>query len=197
MIPLLMYPLRRKLARVASGLPWPVRRDLGRYLHHARRDRRQRTVLRSGDRVPAYWLLLPLWIWKTQARHARPQLLNDVLWAQYCLYLAVRINDDLLDGQAKSANLLSASRAFLVEGEKTFRTCFPRPSPFWQYYRSCIRTTRSAILRVQMMQKDPHTEPSRLLQEYSRVSAIFKVGSFALCTLLRHRDWMPEISLFA
>jgi len=196
MIPNLMQPIRRKVDSVAENLPLPARRDFTRYLHRARRNN-QRTTLRAGSRIPPYWLLLPWWVSKAQIRHATPQVLDDILWGQYCLYLGIRIRDDLFDRHTWSRHLGSASTKFLQEAKKAYLRHFPPASVFWTYHRRCLHSTQVAILCVDRIQRNRSSRPSHLLREYAKVSSIFKVGAFALCVLLQRKEWMRQISQFA
>jgi len=192
-----MHPIRRELERFAVNLPLPARRDFARYLHQARGENHQRTALRAGKRDPAYWLLLPWWVWKAKPRRPSRGTLNDIVWAQYCLYLGVRIKDDLFDGQARHRNLHLACNAFLAEGERAFLAYFPPSSLFWSFYRRCMRSTQAAILRVDKIQRAAGAKPSDLLSEYPKVSALFKIGMFASCLLTQKRSWIPSLSRFA
>jgi len=123
--------------------------------------------------------------------------LNDILWGQYCLFLFVRIQDDLFDGQADSPSLLFASDQFLFEAECTFSNHFRCESPFWDIYRRCLQSTTRAIVYVDRLQQTQSSSPQKLLAEYAWVCAIFKVGSVAICAKFNRMKDFTRVAAFA
>ena len=51
---------------------------------------------------------MPGWIAKEKKTNVLndQKFLEDILWAQYCIFLSVRILDDIYDKQAKDSNLI-------------------------------------------------------------------------------------------
>ncbi len=136
-----------------------------------------------------YWLYQPAWL----ARHysagdisqREREFLRDVILGQYCVYLSVRIADDLFDRQSNSRALLHAAQLFRREARRIFLLHFSKRRAFWGIYRSCLATTSRHIRLVDRLQRSPWTDPNELLLAYAGVNAIFTIGAASVC--LRHR----------
>jgi hypothetical protein len=131
------------------------------------------------------WLLLPEWLSTRLAlasSSAERRFLADVQWAQYALFLFVRIHDDLVDRQARSSWLIYAADRYLVESE----TAFARhvSTAFWPLFRTLVRQTLDGIAEADALQRGVRTPRAALLDAYTRVSSIFKAASAAV--LMRH-----------
>lgn len=133
-----------------------------------------------------YWKLLPVWLAQGYSRRRIPRaVLNDILWGQYCLFKAIRIQDDLFDGHADSPSLIYVSDQFLIEAERVFAKHFEKSSPFWRDYRSALRITTQAIVEVDALQKKPGVSPHRLLNLFPQVNSIFSIGPLAVSAAVR------------
>ncbi len=173
-----------------------------RYLTNFRRKQVARRDRNARIHNHPYWISLPSWLLAAYRRERRGEIrstkfLNDILWAQYCLFLSVRIQDDLFDRQADSLSLIFISDQFQVEAELAFSHYFGRKSTFWDVYRNCLQSTTRAIIRVDTLQRTPRANPETLLGEYAKVSAIFKVGSAALCDRFHRMNDFSRIARFA
>ena len=154
---------------------------------------------RSSDQP--YWILLPQWLHRRYRRnrfqHPPPRaFLRDILWGQYCLFLSVRIHDDLFDGHARLPSLIFAADQLLLEAEQTFSRWMPYESAFWKTYRSSMRETVGAILRVDELQRSPATSPRKLIREYADVNAVLKISSLALCLRYKRLNDVPYVDRF-
>jgi hypothetical protein len=182
--------LERRFARNLRSWPRAVGKDVVAYLgksRHETADRQDRALTGATtgqDRGERFWSLLPRWLFDdprfAPTGRDRRRLLNDILWAQYCLFLFVRIHDDLFDGQARSPSLLFVADQLLVESETTFAKHFP-DAAFWRLFRQSLNTTLQGILKVDALQQHPSSMNGRALRLYADVSAIFKVGAAAVC----------------
>ncbi|MFQ5798287.1 MAG: hypothetical protein ACE5H0_06285 [Bacteroidota bacterium] len=173
-----------------------------RYLTNFRRKQVARRDRNARVHNDPYWISLPSWLLAAYRRERTGEIggtkfLNDILWAQYCLFLSVRIQDDLFDRQADSLSLIFVSDQFQVEAELAFSHYFGRKSTFWDVYRNCLQSTTRAIIRVETLQRTPRANPETLLGEYAKVSAIFKVGSAALCDRFHRMNDFSHIARFA
>lgn len=188
--------LQRRLAEYLNTRPAAVVEDVKRYLRagEAAKDTAR------GARADRYWTLLPGWLLRSPSFAGRAELnpgfLRDVLWGQYCLFLVIRIHDDLLDGQARSPALLFVADGLLVESERSFAKHLQR-APFWDLFRDLLDTTLRAILEVDALQRDPGGIRSETLGKYGDVASIFKVGSAAVCAKCRRMDHFQRVSRFA
>lgn len=158
------------------------------FLHYKLRARGGRDLreTRTRSSLSAYWKQLPVWLAQVYGqRRIRRAVLKDILWGQYCLFKAIRIQDDLFDGHATSPSLIYVSDQFLIEAERVFARHFEKSSPFWHHYRSALRTTTQAIVEVDALQKKPAASPRRLLNLFPKVNAIFNVGPLAVCIAVK------------
>jgi hypothetical protein len=126
------------------------------------------------------------------SRSARAFLL-DILWAQYCLYLAVRIKDDLLDGQVKDTRLSFAADEFARAAGETLLRHFMDNGEFWNYHRRCVRTTLRGIHRVRILQKNRTAGTRGMTHGYAETSSIFKVGIAAVCIATGHQRLLRRL----
>ena len=133
---------------------------------------------------PPHYVLLPVWL----IRRYRPELsgsdrrfLNDVLWGQFCVYLAFRIKDDHLDHPPDAGRLVLAADLLQFESVRTFLLHFPRSSRFWRLYFESLESTIQGETRVDSLQRTLEGGVATLLNEYARVCAIFAIGASAVC----------------
>jgi hypothetical protein len=119
--------------------------------------------------------------------------LEDVLWGQYCIFLFVRIRDDLFDGHVHGRQLQVAADMILEEGRRAFARHFDRQSPFWSALRTLLAGTQKAIAEVDMLQRRL-MPPQVILLHYAKVSAILKIGLAAVCIQYDRRNQYKQIA---
>jgi len=142
--------------------------------------------LGPAPQVPP-WLLLPIWVdeaWRAHGTQAvRQEALEEILWGQYSLFLHVRIQDDIFDGQRDDLRLVFAADRFLIESLEAF-TSFPALSgEFQTFYLQCLRDTVDGILEVSRLEAEAGRFGINDLVLHSRVGAIFKIGVAAVSHL--------------
>lgn len=149
---------------------------------------------------PPEWLLVPTWLHQAWTDAASERLsddqLDEVLWGQYALFLCIRIQDDLLDGQQRDLRLIYAADRFLLQSLETFQRLTNLNASFWDVYRHCMRETVDAILEVGCLERLAGGFTDRDLVLHARVSAIFKVATVAVCHLHgRHAEmsWISRV----
>lgn len=195
--------LKSKTERFILTLPFPMRRDLHRYLKSAHRLRTKQHSSRSARQSQQYWILLPLWLAETFRFRAKGRatldrrFINDVLWAQYCLFQQVRIHDDLLDQQESNLALIFAANQFQLEADRVLSRHFVRASQFWKVYRTLLSETNRAIVNVRSLQSSKKLALEDLLAQQTKVYAILKVGSAAICAKTGQMRHFPQVSKFA
>jgi hypothetical protein len=107
-----------------------------------------------------------------------------VLWGQYCVFLSVRIHDDLLDGQLPKSNLIFVADDLLLESQRAFAAQVNTVS-FRALFERHLRTTLRAIIAVDALQTRPGGMTRATLRLHSRVSAIFNLATAAACLACR------------
>jgi hypothetical protein len=153
----------------------------------------------SPDGIDPYWLLLPAWL-PADSRVAnrirrRRAFLRDILWAQYCVFLYVRLLDDVLDGDSATASMPIVGSALLMEAERTFARHVD-VAPFREFLRGAIADTCDAGLRIDAMQRSGGAGRDAL-RAYAAAAAIFKVGTAAVCIAGRRTSALPWLYRFA
>ena len=99
------------------------------------------------------------------------------------------MRDDVLDRQAAGSGLVFVADAFLVEAERAFAK-HVRQDEFWAFFRHALEQTAHGILEVDALQRRGRGSLEPILTAYTRVSAILKVGSAAVCLPRdRHADF--------
>jgi hypothetical protein len=126
----------------------------------------------------------------------RNKTLRELQWAQYCLFLFIRFQDDIFDGQSQDKVAVYAADQCLFEADRIFAKHFAPQSWFWREYRECLRITTQSIVEVDALQRSPDTRPEELLDGYARVSAVLKVGSAAVCAHYGNKRAYRRVSLF-
>jgi hypothetical protein len=199
MTPALAEAARRRLAEFANAWPAPLGEEFLRY-RRTLRPASAGPVSAWGEAPPGpYWMDLPAWAVrlkepKSGVRYRR--LVRDATWGQVCLFYAVRIQDDILDGQLPRTSLSLAPSLFFCEADEVFASVMGKESPFWRFYRKAIRTTVRGILRVSELQRDPLAPAEELLESYGSVDAVFTVGPSAVCRKLGASAILPALCTF-
>lgn len=153
----------------------------------------------SSARLP-FWLVVPWRLdeaYRARRNGPRGSFLDDVLWAQYCLFQCIRLQDDVFDGHTKDLALVYAADQFLIEAERTFAKHFARSARFWDVFRGAVETTTRAIVRVDELQRRVGCDPARLAREYAKVAAVLEVGTAAVCIAHRRTGDAAALSRFA
>jgi hypothetical protein len=154
----------------------------------------------SENKARPYWIHLPLWIFKSFKANkiligSDKKFLKDITWAQYCVFLAVRMHDDLYDGQSKCKNLIYAGDQLLVDSGKIFSKYFSRSSVFWEYYYNLIENTIRSIIKVDNLQRSHSSSLKEMLDCYAKVCSIFKIGALAICSKTNRMKAYKKFSL--
>jgi len=151
--------------RRASGPPGAARRHPG------------------GDAEGApYWVALPCLAVGTirTAEHARARrFLADVTWGQYCLYLAIRIADDLCDGDMPAGPAIWVAQHLFGEAVRAFQASVRAPR-FWPLFHTAVADTLDAIVQVDRLQRRPGRLSASRATLHARVSSVLKVGVAAV-----------------
>jgi hypothetical protein len=177
-MPDLQRLIETRLARHLRRAPAVVATEVYEYLA------RSTAGAAAGRNNPErFWSLLPRWLLEDARFAAGPggaARLNDILWAQYCLVLFVRIHDDLFDQQAAPGAILFVADQLLLESETTLAKHAPDHA-FWRIFRATVSTTLAGILKADALQRQPGAMNAKALRLHAEVSSIFKVGAAAIC----------------
>ena len=192
---------RRNRERFLARQPAGIRKCFDSYFRKLSRLRRRNRKPRAAWLRLPYWKILPTVLFdsfhgETPRPHLPRGFLPDIQWGQYCLYLFIRFQDDLFDGQANEPALIYASDQCLLEADRIFAKFFPLNSWFWNEYRRNLICTTQSIVEVDDMLRKSTCRSEDLLEGYARESAILKVGSAALCAVARRHRAYKLVSLF-
>lgn len=193
-----MFPLSSYIESSIASWPPAMRQVFYRYIRRFYRETDRRVDSEDTVRTQPYWLLFPAWLVRKYAEK-RPncvgeKLLNDILWGQYCVFLAVRIKDDLFDGQTSASSLLGAADHFSAEACSVFSRHIGNRNRFWDMFSGHLKETSLAIIEVDAMQRRRRVSLTQLREGHARVSSIFKIGSAAVCCLAEHPEHMKHVS---
>jgi hypothetical protein len=145
-----------------------------------------------------YWMLLPEWLLRRSNDRKGAAHLTEIIEAQYLLFVAFRLYDDLLDEPERHPRILrSVPDALFKEAGRRFERLFPRPSIFWKRYPGLIEGTRDAIEEADLLQRTPASRPEHLLDEYARINSVFLTGSWAVCVLTGQYCEFEAVESFA
>lgn len=189
-----MISVSGRLDMISQRWPRPIRRDLQRYMRRLSRGTGGSGPCVNRSQSQPYWSLFPTWLaGKYNLKKAdtiSESVLDEILWAQHCVFLSLRIKDDLLDGQGITSLLFLAADQFLAEaGDILFRH-LRQSKRFWDIYTGNLRETVQAFWEVDAMQQRRRVSLRQMRAGYARVSSIFKIGSAAICCLAdRERDF--------
>jgi hypothetical protein len=145
------------------------------------------------------WLALPEAICKggnLEPPETRGKTAELILRGQLCLFLGIRILDDLLDGQSLGGRLALLSDLFLVEGERSLELTPRLSHAFHGVYKQAVRDTLMGIVQVDELQRDLHSGEQALLESYAQVDSIFSVGTEAALDVTGRQADIPESKRF-
>jgi len=185
-----MISISDRLASISKPWPRAIRAELRQYIKHHDGDSGGTGLSGKEVRNQPYWFLLPVWLAEKynleKRRIISKSALEDLLWAQFCVFLSLRIKDDLYDGQGITSRLFFAADQFLAESNEIFFRYQPDTKPFWSIYNGSIRKSVLAFWEVDEMQKRRGVSFREMRWGYARVASIFKIGAAAICYIAGH-----------
>ena len=92
-----------------------------------------------------------------------------------CLFLTIRIHDDLLDDQARGSWLIPAADELLIEAQDQLARHID-DTAFWSLFRRAARKTLHGIAEVDRLQTQTAGMPASARRLYADVAAILSVG---------------------
>ena len=182
---------------------WPssTKEAVRHYLHFQDGKKDFTRTLDSRAVDQPYWILLPFWLverfTRNNAHRFSARFMNDIIWAQYCLFVFIRMQDDLFDGHTHSLPLLYAADGFLLEAERIFLKYFPKNSPFWEIYISSIEGTIFAVASADDLESGSRRSNKKLLSHYGDTAAICNIAAAAVCLKAGKKYSIPRIASFS
>lgn len=130
-----------------------------------------------------HWLVLPECL--DQAWGSGASRISEILWGQYALFLTMRLQDDLLDGDDNDPAMALVAHRALLESLEAF-SGLPRLGPsFWALYRRALSDTLDGMLEARFIETEPGRFATRDLEVHARVCGIFRIGTAAVCHMHR------------
>jgi hypothetical protein len=149
-----------------------------------------------------YWLLLPQWLARNWQRSRQTPVLDrhfveEILWGQYCLFLCIKIHDDIFDAQTRRLSLIYAGDAFLAKACEVFSHYFETSSPFWKFFYSSLDGTLRTIDAIDRHERSGRLQGLRSLRLIAKEDAILKIASYAVCLKADRKEDFPRVARFA
>jgi len=188
-----------RLERFAGTWEPTLAREFFRYDRLLRTKSRRPACSWGQTGLEPYWKELPLWLAERKGEWpgaVSTEFLNTVLWGQTSLFYAVRLQDDMLDGQFSRSPLALAPLLFLAEADRAYSSVIDSNAGFWKHYRLALETTVTGIVRVAAMQRDRTARADEMLQVYGDVDAVFSAASCAVCERMGMPDTIPRVDEF-
>ncbi len=183
--------IHKKLQQLTNDWPATLVVGLEKYIESAKNHLVRTNNLDEIDDLFPYWFHLPgylLDLYSAEHQAVESGFLEDIIWAQYCLFFKVRIADDLYDGDTEVKNLIYVCDMFQLEAERLFSLHLSHSSAFWKSYRSALKRTIEAIVQVEEQQKSLESDKVEMLSAAGDVAAILNIGSAAVCAYCNHQD---------
>ena len=200
-MPSILDSMRPQYLKLTHGWNPMLFQGIRRYMKASSLN--QRITRRSGNdqNMEPYWLLVPGWLAGMYRKKNRRlpldrRFLKDVIWAQYCLFLAIKIHDDLFDRHVDRPALLWAGDEFLLESQRVLLGHFAQSPRFWKYYHSAIRTTIQTIQDVDACQIQSRLHYRKVVQLYAAGYAVCKIATYAVCLRANRMNDFQKISVF-
>lgn len=180
-----MFSFNTRLEKKAGLWPKEQAERLKDYLKSSNVYLLRNSISNKLKEMP-YWISLPCWLhykWKGDNSNCAHYSLEDLLWAQFCVYLSIKISDDELDGQTNITFSEPISKLLLIEAESTLSNYFSANANFWEYFYNYLNETNSAITRINKLQHNWCLETDRLSKEYYFLSSVLKVATVAIFSI--------------
>jgi len=192
--------LDRRLQRFLKAWPPALADDfVQHYLHLLKPGREHKNPAGQDDPYP-FWILLPGWLQRKYVKipgESDTVFFSELLWAEYCFFLCIRVQDDLFDRQAEEPALVFAANLFLLEAEKVLSHYFPADSAFWNMFRAAQKKTIYAIMENAALQRSRQKSPDKLLAGYAKLSTHFSIAPAAVCLRYRRMRDFPLVTKFS
>jgi hypothetical protein len=156
----------------------------------------------SSEHKQPYWLLLPRWLASAYgidagSKPSHRRFVEDILWGQYCLFLCIKIHDDLFDRHTDRLSLMYAGDEFLLEANRVFSLHFGTSSSFWDFFYSSLQESLRAIVALNDLQHDRKLQRLDLLKYYRREYSLCKIGMYAVCLQAKRRKDFSQVAAFS
>jgi hypothetical protein len=180
-----MLSIPARIESISVSWPPPIRAELRQYIGRFYRESKNTRLSLRTEQCQPYWFLLPTWLAERYNRKKANTIsagtLKDILWAQYCVFLSMRIKDDLFDGQGITSLLFFAADQFLAESCDIFLRILRNSKPFWNIYNGSIRQSVQGFWEVDAMERRRQANLRQLRAGHAAVASIFKIGAAAVC----------------
>ncbi|MBL0174596.1 MAG: hypothetical protein IPP94_04890 [Ignavibacteria bacterium] len=189
--------IARKLDALHASLPRGSRAAFARYSRRYRRLLAQWSAAPDPAAALPFWLALPSLYHAHHLRESRAPIaitaFHCVLWAQFSLFLSVRLLDDLADDEASGAMLALVAGDAILEAENNASEIADADALL--QIRGFLRSTLRAIPEAVRLQRSPRPGLDALLDVYRRGDALFKTAPFLLSHVHQRPEDFPALSV--
>jgi hypothetical protein len=159
---------------------------------------RSARALRAWSARPPMWLLIPVWLDKewTSNSPGGHRSIRHIIWAQYALFLSIRLRDDLLDGHTSDLRLQFVADRLVAEALESFERVPELDRRFRTAVARLLAETAGGILDLRYREAIAGSVEAADLVLHTRVGAVFAIGAIAVCHLHgRYQDaeWLERL----
>ena len=177
-------PYQERLTRIAKSFPAASRHLLFDYLDQRVFPLARKSTASHGRSMQPYWMYLPFWILHTdmedrnQEQQTR-ELVPDLVWAQLCLFLVFRLQDDVFDGTAERASLIFPANLFFSEAVRVLGVHFPFAHPFWRLFHRTVRHSSDAMIATRRIEETFDASATAHARGLKAINSVLLLSAFA------------------
>lgn len=175
-----------RLEKFISTKPKSMQVGFKNYYTSASWDTGIRFFLSIKDSQVPFWYKLPIIIEadtnnKFGLAFDKKKILQDSLWAQYCIFMHIRIKDDVIDLDTDDKDLILISDLFRIECEETLAKYFDHNNNLWSTYYQLLKETTTAMYKKENIEKQKIPSTIEILKQNGLESSILNIGTAAIC----------------
>lgn len=152
---------------------------------------------RTKSPINIYWMEIPALLMPSSSSLAETQRatqFDSISWAQFCLFLAFRLHDDIFDEESANPNLLFVGNAFSLEAVRALQSVRGLSDDFWKSFHRLNHATNAAIIRSKFLHLSKRATRTQLARCTISINGIFKIALEAVCDLSERPRLFPTLS---
>jgi hypothetical protein len=122
-------------------------------------------------------------VWLAKQHGLPISSVSDLLFAQECVFLAIRLQDDLFDRHMEPGAAVFAPTLLFLGAHDVLGARFSPTDRFWREYRRLISASLEAIVRVESLQRAKSATWQQLRGAYIAQNSALKIGICGVCRI--------------